>query len=176
VTIPIIISYNTEIIIKGVTAMYNSNTYLNSEHPNENIINMPFDSVESDEPDKLEVFYPDGHMEWVENPPDLLNRRIEPRFTVPTNFQKITLHKGGDDANCAVVTFMGDGFTASQQGTFETEARKVANFFLKDYPFYEFNDAINIYAIKVISNQSGVGSSPTATVDNFFGSRFNSAS
>jgi hypothetical protein len=73
---------------------------------------------------------------------------------------------GGDDKGYEFsITFVAEGYTASEQEKFITEASNYANYLKTVSPFSEFNGYINVHAVKVISNQSGIG---TTEKDTFF--------
>ena len=85
---------------------------------------------------------------------------------------------------------LGDGYTATQQSRFRSDAKKVYNALFKKVPMNKYRKWFNLYAIEVISNQSGIshpgvlkdgvyvcpeGSSmPIKTVDTYFGIHFDS--
>lgn len=92
------------------------------------------------------------------------------------SFEVVKLVDNGPDDECAVLTIMGDGFTASEQDAFMEMARNVSDGVLNFYPYNQFK--INVYAIKVISNESGMAPDQYVTavapglvqlIDNYFG-------
>ncbi|MCL2586632.1 MAG: M64 family metallo-endopeptidase [Firmicutes bacterium] len=89
------------------------------------------------------------------------------------NIERI-IYSGKSDEDSIVVVLMGDGFTAGQQGDFMNHAIGVAQFMIGFYPFNLFEDLFTVYAIQVISNESGVSRRisgfPEIIVDNYFGS------
>lgn len=145
------------------------NNHMNHFNPLD--VGFPERSSRSLEPvTHIEAFGPDGSIIMLEIPIAETRMAFEPRSIVPTNFEKITLHKGGDDKNCMVITFMGDGFTASQQGAFIDEVRRTTEYMLSEPPLSLHKNGVNIYAVKVISNVSGVATHPSNLIDNYFGS------
>ncbi|MDR3225269.1 MAG: InlB B-repeat-containing protein, partial [Clostridiales Family XIII bacterium] len=135
----------------------------------------PADSDSDEDTVPIEAFAESGLIEMVDVPEDSFEKPLKkPRgvHTAAPNFEVQKLVDNGPDSENIVVTIMGDGFTASEQGKFITEAQKVSNYLLSKYPYSSFKDGFNVYAVKVISNQSGAAETPTATVDNYFGSRF----
>lgn len=83
------------------------------------------------------------------------------------------------DEQSLVVTIMGDGFIETEQNIFIEAATEVSEYLLGFYPFSLFADVFSIYAIEVISNESGVSrdynnwvQARLHVVDNYFGSRF----
>ena len=152
-------------------------------------------SAHQNEITRLEVFNPDGTMEWVEGfevnleePPlfapfsttnfELLKWSCNINHTCSNNcigFNAVTAHDNSDSSKF-VMTIMGDGFTQNQQNAFIAAATDVTINILSTYPFNLFKNDMNIYAIKVVSNQSGASKptgSPNLIVDNYFGSTFN---
>lgn len=77
-----------------------------------------------------------------------------------------------DPSQATNLVFLGDGYTASLQSKFVDDARLAAEALLAQEPFVRYKDAINIYAVKVISNQSGASLDPANLIDNYFGSSF----
>ena len=85
---------------------------------------------------------------------------------------------------------LGDGYTATQQRRFVSDARKVYNAMFTKVPMNKYRKWFNLYAIEVISNESGIshpgvlrdgvyvcpeGSSmPIKNVDTYFGIHFDS--
>jgi len=68
-----------------------------------------------------------------------------------------------------IVTIMAEGYTKSEQDKFIKDAKVCLNDFWLIYPFSYFKDQFSVYAIKVISNESGIGKSETELVDSYFG-------
>ena len=94
---------------------------------------------------------------------------------------------GKPDSESIVLTFMGDGFTENEQGLFIEKVTQAVNYLIGTaeksgcYPFSLFADYFTVYAIEVISNESGVsrdcnanedGTHENIMVDNYFGSSF----
>ena len=85
---------------------------------------------------------------------------------------------------------LGDGYTATEQTKFVTAAKNLYNALFKKIPMNKYKKWFNLYAIEVISNESGIshpgvlkngvyvcpeGSSlPIKTVDTYFGIHFDS--
>ena len=123
---------------------------------------------------KLELFSQDGQMEMLDVPMESFSETLGSFGPAPT-FSVQKLRNNGPDSENMVLVFMGDGFTASQQDEFINQASIVSDEILATHPFSSFQDAINIYAIQVISNQSGASRDPdynSPIVDNYFGSSF----
>jgi hypothetical protein len=88
----------------------------------------------------------------------------------------------GDKSKYINIVIMGDGFTATQQDLFMTKAREASDYLLKQTPLSNYKDFFNVYAIKVISRESGVKhpknapecpvDMPITNPDNYFGTTF----
>jgi IgA Peptidase M64/Secretion system C-terminal sorting domain len=91
----------------------------------------------------------------------------------------------GDKSKYINFVIMGDGFTASQQDLFITKAKALTDYLLNQAPWSNYKNFINVFAIKVISQQSGIKHPNTApdcgtvsTVNNpnnYFGTTFDVA-
>ncbi len=100
------------------------------------------------------------------------------------NFEEIKIvDSGKPDEESIVITIMGDGFTEAQQDDFLENAITAIDHLIGSvernvegwYPYTLFNDCFTVYAVKVISNESGVNNSDECDgikVDNYFGSSF----
>jgi hypothetical protein len=93
--------------------------------------------------------------------------------------------EGANDKRINLV-FMGDGYTAFELNQFITDATNFSNSLFGQSPFTEYAAYFNVYAIKVISNESGTDHPGTATdvtepiidvkfVDNYFNTSFDTA-
>ena len=70
------------------------------------------------------------------------------------------------------IIIMGDGYTATQQYKFIVDAQNAVDGFMSQEPFLSYKDSINIFAIKVISNEEGASMDPNNLIDNYFGSSY----
>ena len=68
------------------------------------------------------------------------------------------IHGSGSDDGKVVITIMSDGYTLNEQNKFIEEATTIANNITNRYPYSLFKDRMNIHAIKVISDVSGLNS------------------
>jgi hypothetical protein len=93
--------------------------------------------------------------------------------TNKAEFNVKTLNSSGEDKNSFVLAIMGDGFTQNEQETFNRQAQKLADHILATKPFSDAKDKSNIYAIDVISNQSGAAMDPSSPLDTYFGCSYN---
>lgn len=136
----------------------------------------------------LELFNEDGSMEMSEQPVSIesvSSRNQIKRAASTGGFRETKLTDSGKpDSDSIVVTIMGDGFTASQQSTFLNSAKTMVDYIIGNdskgiagcYPFNLFKEYFTIYAIEVISEQSGVSRDSSknngVVVNNYFGSSF----
>lgn len=58
---------------------------------------------------------------------------------------------------------LGDGFTATQQDDFISSATDIVNYIFDESPYKEYKNYFNVYAIKVVSEESGAKHPGTAT-------------
>ncbi len=70
------------------------------------------------------------------------------------------------------IVIIGDGYTDIQQDKFINDVRYTVNGFLNQKPFSDFREMINVYAISVISAETGASNNPDQLIDNYFGSSF----
>lgn len=97
-------------------------------------------------------------------------------------FEVDTLLRNGRVSERINLVFMGDGYTATEQGKFITDVTEILDEMFSQSPFKEYKNYFNAYAVKVISVESGANhpkstsdsdcTSPVAVVDNYFGSTF----
>lgn len=84
------------------------------------------------------------------------------------------------DEDAFVLLMFGDGFTANEQETFYSESKRIAEYVMDTSPWDEFTDTIKIYALGVISNESGAKGdnainqeqADADTRDTYFGASF----
>ena len=100
---------------------------------------------------------------------------IEKKINPTPKFEVTKIIDNGDPKEKINIVIMGDGFTYSEQNNFITEATKISNYLLNSDAYKENSSNFNIYAIKVISNVSGVADDPSALIDNYFGTTYNYA-
>ncbi|MCC2548022.1 M64 family metallo-endopeptidase [Hymenobacter sp. BT175] len=94
-----------------------------------------------------------------------------------------TLMNNGPMRRQINLVFLADGYQASEQAQFIVDATRVMNDMFSQTPFREYRSYFNVYAVRVPSAQSGAtharsltdcGTQPAATVNNYFGSSFDS--
>ena len=98
-------------------------------------------------------------------------------------FKVDTILYSGPTNNRANLIILGDGYTSSEQAKFLTDANSIYGKFFQTLPYTEYKNYFNVFAVEVISTQSGAshpgnssdnacGTQPVATVNNYFGSSF----
>lgn len=96
------------------------------------------------------------------------------------------IKESGDKDKRINLVFMGDGYTAAELDKFITDATSFTNSLFTQSPFDSYIDYFNVYAIKVISNESGTDHPGTATdvtepkipitdVDTYFNTSFDTS-
>ncbi|MBR3645341.1 MAG: carbohydrate-binding protein [Lachnospiraceae bacterium] len=116
-----------------------------------------------------------------------LNIPVAPKWNVAPapvagkyNFQYADLVNNGDDSDNYCIILMGDGYTASEQDKFLEVCRRITNQFMNKAPFSDsdIKNHINIRAVCVVSNESGVQENADANgnslpaKDTFFSTTF----
>lgn len=97
-----------------------------------------------------------------------------------TDFPVVVLQKTGSDANRNVWLFFGDGYTAGEQEKFLQDVRQRVAKILLIEPYKSYKDALNIYAVQVVSQESGTSRAADKGKDNaqikrtYFGVHHNS--
>ena len=89
------------------------------------------------------------------------------------NFGMETIRYNGSPDQMVNLVVMGDGYTLTQQEKFIEDVKKNIAGMLLQSPWRNYTTKINVYAIKVVSNVSGAANTPSAPIDNYFGSSFN---
>lgn len=100
-------------------------------------------------------------------------------------FEVETLQYKGNPDQFINIAILGDGYTAAEQDVFVEKATELKDALFAESPWNQYKDYFNVYAIKVISNQSGAKHAgtasdcnlafpavPVAAPDIYFGSRF----
>jgi hypothetical protein len=68
--------------------------------------------------------------------------------------------RDGSPANRIDLVLVGDGYTATQMGTYAAHANAAMATFFAEEPFRSYGDYFNIHRIDVVSNESGVSNDP----------------
>ncbi|WP_298224383.1 M64 family metallopeptidase [Flavobacterium sp.] len=98
-------------------------------------------------------------------------------------FDVATIQNNGDPDKHINLVIMGDGYTATQQDDFLNTANSISNYLFSISPWAQYKNYFNVYAIKVIANESGVKHANTSSdcssyftevsnPTNYFGTRF----
>jgi|GEM_PF-4321151 len=128
------------------------------------------------------IFRPDGNMIDTETVIDETTTPTRTSFEAQPNsvIGKETIWGNpNSDTGKVVITFMAEGYTASEQDLFIQRATEGTNFLLGlggqtgVYPFNVFRDVINVHAIKIASNNSGVSNNVTGnSISTYFGAHW----
>ncbi|MBQ3001784.1 MAG: leucine-rich repeat protein, partial [Bacilli bacterium] len=145
--------------------------------------------IENEYDEYLTVFNEDGLMQdiIIDNDEDededvdvvCTNENALMNVSNPFNVRKI-VDSGRPDSESIVITIMGDGFTETEQDEFIDAAQSSAIRLINEYPMRLYKNYFSVYAVEVISNESGVSrdvddfnwGDNNHEVDNYFGSRF----
>jgi IgA Peptidase M64/Secretion system C-terminal sorting domain len=100
-------------------------------------------------------------------------------------FDVETIQYKGDPNKFINIVILGDGYTASEQNTFIAKATELSDYLFSQSPWSNYKDYFNVYAVKVISLESGAKHPnslaecatvdpfvPTSNPNNYFGSSF----
>jgi len=82
------------------------------------------------------------------------------------------IHYSGSPNEVTNIVILGDGYSADEQDKFINDAQRVSREMLDQLPWNNYRDAINIFAIKVVSQESGAARDPNNLINNYFGSSF----
>jgi len=82
------------------------------------------------------------------------------------------LRNNGPSSEKVDIAILGDGYTASEQQKFITDATTAINGMFNMVPFSTLATDFNVKAVKVISNSSGAAINQNELIDNYFGSTF----
>jgi len=78
-------------------------------------------------------------------------------------FETVPVLQNGANDKRINIAVLGDGFTTSQLASFVTSAQNTVNYLFTKSPYTEYKNYFNVYAIKVVSAESGVKHPGTAT-------------
>jgi hypothetical protein len=112
-----------------------------------------------------EVFSPDGSIERVEIPvrpeaaPDARDRRAAAAADV------VPIQETGPSASSFDVVFVGDGYTASEQGLLREHAESKWAEIADTEPWSKHRGGINVWLVGVVSPESGVDNDPSQGID-----------
>src|SRR5688572_13109244 len=74
-----------------------------------------------------------------------------------------TILNNGDKTNRINLVFMGDGYTAGQQTQFIADVNTILDKFFLCSPLTEYKSFFNVYAVRVVSAESGAKHPGSAT-------------
>mgnify|MGYP003593625600 CR=1 FL=1 len=105
------------------------------------------------------------------------------QFCFAQVFETVPIIENGPRDKRINMVVLGDGFTTTEQNDFMTNATSLVNYGFSKKPYEQYKNYFNVYAIKVISAESGVKHPGTATdvpepiipvtnPNNFLGSTF----
>ncbi len=94
-----------------------------------------------------------------------------------------TIAYNGNPNNRINLLILGDGYMSSEMSTFRSDAQLVANYFFSIPPYNLYRNFFNVFAIEVVSNESGndhpgtasdegSGTQPVTSVDNYLQTTF----
>lgn len=102
-------------------------------------------------------------------------------------FKVDTLILNGPTDKRINLVYLGDGYTSTEMSKYISDVQNINNLMLNTFPLNQYKNYFNVFAIRVISNQSGVkhsntasdcpgiNSHPVSNPDNFFGTQFDYA-
>ncbi|WP_221390702.1 M64 family metallopeptidase [Dyadobacter sp. NIV53] len=74
-----------------------------------------------------------------------------------------TIQNNGDKDDLIDLVILGDGYTSAEQGQMTTDINNFVNYLFNQAPWSNYRNYFNIYAIKIVSAQSGITHPQTAT-------------
>ena len=84
-------------------------------------------------------------------------------FGFSQEFETVMLRDNGPSDRRINLVILGDGYNASEQNQFISDAMSLTDYLFTKAPFSHYENYFNVYAIKVISPESGVKHPGTAT-------------
>ena len=126
---------------------------------------LPFTSYGADDPHGLDTVYYDSVTEDGFFTGGKLQLPMEPMDgLIRTGAGEVTtLLDNGPSANRIDIVFVGDGYLASELGSYASHANTAMAAFLGIEPFTEYQGLFNVHRVDVISNESGVDHDPYGT-------------
>ena len=85
------------------------------------------------------------------------------QFCYSQVFETTAIIENGPRDKRINMVVLGDGFTASQQTDFISKATTLVNYVFSKAPYAQYKNYFNVYAVKVISAESGIKHPGTAT-------------
>ena len=142
-----------DVLLDKVDNMFTDNEYtdLNAEYKNIETLN----TIEEESQEHILNNYIMKRIKLAKN--ILLNEgNREVLLKDLTDFPVHIIQKNGLDSEKNVLLFMGDGYAENEQEKFINDITKRVVELFKIQPFKDYKDEFNIYAMKVVSNQSGL--------------------
>ena len=91
-----------------------------------------------------------------------LHDSVSPLGSVtPESAPFTTILDNGPSSNRIDIVLVGDGYTATQLGTYATHASSAASAFFNQAPLSIYKPLFNVHRVDVVSNQSGVDNDPS---------------
>ncbi|MFF3225781.1 M64 family metallopeptidase [Nocardia suismassiliense] len=112
--------------------------------------------------EEREVFSPDGTIGRVVLP--VRPEAPAPRSAVQADV--VTIQQTGPSSQRFDLVFVGDGYTSSQLDVYKQHAVNRWNEIAQVEPFKTYKNSFNVWAVNVVSQQSGVDNDPRGTMRN----------
>ncbi|MCM6773915.1 M64 family metallopeptidase [Nocardia sp. CDC159] len=112
------------------------------------------------ETEQREVFSPDGTITRVDVP--VQREAPAPRSAVRADV--VPIQQTGPSSERFDLVFVGDGYTSSQLGTYKEHVVNRWNELTQVEPFKSYKQRFNVWAVNVVSRQSGVDHDPRGTL------------
>ncbi|RDI65113.1 M64 family metallopeptidase [Nocardia pseudobrasiliensis] len=109
-----------------------------------------------------EVFSPDGSISRVTVPVQV--EPPAPRSAVQADV--VTIQQTGPSSERFDLVFVGDGYTAGELGVYKQHAINRWNEMIQVEPFKSHRQSFNVWAVNVVSQESGVDNDPRGTYRN----------
>ncbi|WP_069160439.1 M64 family metallopeptidase [Nocardia altamirensis] len=112
--------------------------------------------------EEREVFAPDGTISRVVVPVP----QQPPAQRSAVQADVVTIQQTGPSSERFDLVFVGDGYTSSELGTYKQHAINRWNEIAQLEPFKSHKNSFNVWAVNVVSQQSGVDNDPRGTMRN----------
>lgn len=146
------------VFVNGVLLLNFNNVNVEAEESKnvyDEIQNIENNSL-TDEKTYLSVHYTDGTMGMIVEE-DVDYEESEVMSISNDEYDKTTiLSSGKPDNQSLVVVFLSEGFIESEMDLFIQKVEEIANYMKTVEPFNYYKDYLTVYAVKCISNESGV--------------------
>ncbi|QIS02274.1 hypothetical protein F5X71_08020 [Nocardia brasiliensis] len=112
--------------------------------------------------EEREVFSPDGTISRVVAP--VQDQTPAPRSAVRADV--VPIQQTGPSSQRFDLVFVGDGYTSAELGKYKDQATSRWNELTQVEPFKSYKNSFNVWAVNVVSQQSGVDNDPRGTYRN----------